>query len=94
MTPIISEPSLYPVSILEDRYDGTYSGGSWIAIAASDEFIGDMTRYRYVYDGAHDGDDGAANFWAESKNCKWIAVGNSPQEALDNLRRKIHEKNS
>lgn len=77
----------WPVAIIEDRYTGSYSRGSWIAIA---EFFiktpDNRTRLETVYDGAH-GDDGeAASFWKYPP--EYVSVGHTPEEALVNLRAK------
>lgn len=80
---------VYPVVILQDRYSGAYSGGAWIAIYDWDAPVGDglRTRLGVVYDGAH-GDDITAANWADSKP-DWVAVGNTPDEALRNLEAKV-----
>ncbi len=82
------EIELWPIAIVEDRYDGVYSGGSWLAIAKFDHSAGDglRTRLGLVMDGAHGDDMDAMSFGDDQP--EWYAVGNSPQQALDALRRK------
>ena len=70
---------LYPIAVIEDRYMGTYIGGSWIAIANCNE-----QRFEEVMEGAHGGDPDAAEFGRNKP--EWIAVGNSPDEAIRNLK--------
>ncbi len=82
----------YPVAILQDRYGGVYSGGEWIAIACADLNEGEKiegvqySRYGRVFYSAMGGDSTAFRFWNEYKGRDWIAMGSSPQEALDRLR--------
>jgi hypothetical protein len=77
--------SSYPVAIIEDRYGGCYSGGAWLAIAIADHL--ENGAYRVVgclEDGPHGDDTDAQMFWAGPPS--WIAVGNTPDEALANLK--------
>ena len=72
--------------MIEDRYSGTYSGGEWIAIACFYEAVGDgmRTRLGLVMDGAGGDDLKAAGFVLP----EWAAVGDTPDEAVRNLRAK------
>ena len=77
----------YPVAILEDRYGGVYSGGQWLAISnATDKHAeSKKTRLEYISsDGPSADDVTCANFWASAP--KWIAVGATPNNAVQNLR--------
>ena len=82
----------WPVAIIEDRYGGAYSAGKWIAIAQADTAVFDTpygedyeTRAEYLLsEGPHGGDPDAAEFWLAAPD--WIAVGDTPDEALANLR--------
>jgi len=68
--------SLYPVSIVQDRYQGCYSRGDWLAVANADE--------RPIFDSGPYGDDvEAAAFWSNPPD--WIRAGASPDEAVANL---------
>lgn len=77
-------PHLYPVAVLEDRYGGTYSGGAWIALA----LVKMPQPSALVLHGVVDerdawGDDiEAAEFWGLHRDYAWIAVGNTPDEAM------------
>jgi hypothetical protein len=74
----------YPIAIVEDRYTGVYSGGTWLAIFEARLPYKGQTRVDFVLtEGPHGDDSEAAEFWANPPD--WIAVGNSPQEALDHL---------
>lgn len=85
--------STFPIIIFQDRYTGAYSGGEWIAVAGATrvdwEGSEGVMRFDHVYDNAFDGDPDAANFWNDNQPV-WVAVGNTPQEALDNLNAKLN----
>ena len=83
----------YPIAIIEDRYQGTYSGGRWLAVAgigAPD--IGaavPMLLRLAAREGAPNpwGDDlMAVAFWNDPP--KWIASGDTPEDAIDALKKK------
>lgn len=70
----------WPIAIIEDRYGGTYSGGEWLAIAEADAVENGAYRVvRVLEGGPHSGDTEAMLFWTNPP--KWIAVGNTPNEA-------------
>jgi hypothetical protein len=76
-------PSSWPVAILADRYQGTYSGGEWLAVANADILIGDELRVAWLLsNGPGDDDLRASDFWFEAKAFDWIAVGDTPEAAL------------
>jgi hypothetical protein len=78
----------YPIAIVQDRYSGVYSGGAWLAVAQANLPHDGRSRIDFILGGSPHGDDSdAAEFWAAPPD--WIAVGNSPQRALDNLLRGI-----
>jgi hypothetical protein len=87
-------PQTYPVILIQDRYNGVYSGGAWLAIGAADENVDGVARVAWIMDGngpaASDLD--AALFWGEPAS--WIAVGDTPDEALANLIAKARAINS
>lgn len=81
---------LWPIAVIEDRYEGTYSKGDWLAIANADELAGfGVTRVGWIssYEGPNDDDTGARTFWANPPS--WIAVGDTPDEAVAALRKKL-----
>lgn len=64
----------YPLTIITDRYDGTYSGGGWLAFPLyCDEIPSAVDGY----------DEECAAFWAS--NSEPVGKGNSAQNAIDNL---------
>lgn len=65
----------YPVTIIVDRYGGTYSGGDWVALPC---------YYHQIPDDGPDGDDiSCMYFWKEYDG--FCGLGRTPQEAFDNL---------
>ncbi len=87
------KPSPYPVTIIQDRYRGVYSGGKWIALAGDDH--GDLDWFpvlRTAMDdwGPHGGNIAAKDFWSEEHAN--ISVGDTPDEAYANLLKKIGAK--
>lgn len=91
-----SRLDLYPIAIIEDRYTGVYSGGTWLAIAVSDniEATGESRVQWCLGEGPYGDDSEAADFGRRIPNINWIGVGNTPQEALDNLYAKNTAYNS
>jgi hypothetical protein len=72
----------YPIMIFEDRYMGAYSKGKWIAVAEADV----DGRTEELCDGAAGDDPDAMEFWHDPP--AWVAVGNTPNEALASLMQK------
>ena len=83
----LDKGNIYPVTIVMDRYTGTYSGGLWLALQCNADEIPDEI-------GGDDGDEN--NFWRAHDDMKLpIGKGNTPNEALDDLKqkaRKYYEK--
>lgn len=70
---------IYPLCIVEDRYDGVYSGGkytAWNRYSAPDEVWWD--------------DCGCADFFSSTDIT--YGVGNTPEEAVENLKIKLKEE--
>jgi hypothetical protein len=79
-----SDAHHFPIVILEDRYNGVYSKGRWIAISEGDRLENGAYRIiRCLEDGPHGDDTDAALFWGSPPS--WLAVGDTPDEALNNL---------
>lgn len=80
---------LYPIAIIEDRYQGVYSKGKWVAIPSSDDQQGDFEGHRssleYLYEYGFGNPAEAKDFWYTHGDELWIAVGDTPNEALKNL---------
>jgi hypothetical protein len=85
-------PALYPIRILQDKFDGEYSGGRWIA------YVDDRkSRDDDVWNGSQAGFDrgwttgdtdevATRRFWTEEVAGKWwIAVGDTPNDAVTAL---------
>ncbi|WP_156359352.1 hypothetical protein [Sphingomonas sp. Leaf242] len=58
--------ALYPVIVVQDRYQGVYSGGKWLAIAVADTVEFGLPRASWALEfGPNAGDVDAAMFgWA------------------------------
>lgn len=75
--------NLATIHIVEDRYGGVYSKAKWVAVANYDE------RNLNEYPDPFGDDEDAMEFWWSSRVLPdWIAAGDTPNEALDNLYRK------
>lgn len=71
----------YPVAVLQDRYNGSYSGRLWLAIAEADHMDNGCYRIvRCIEDGPSGDDISAQEFWHEPPG--WIAVGSTAEEAI------------
>ncbi|HVV94604.1 MAG TPA: hypothetical protein VHD15_14420 [Hyphomicrobiales bacterium] len=78
----------YPIAIIEDRYGGCYSGGRWLAIAGADYLENGAYRIvRCLEQGPHGDDSEAQDYWADPPS--WIAVGETPDEAVAKLRARL-----
>jgi hypothetical protein len=72
---------IYPLTIVSDRYSGTYSGGiytAWLCNACD------------LPDEITDSDESCAAYWAEHADDLNIGHGNTPNEALEDLYNRIH----
>jgi hypothetical protein len=81
----------YPIAIIQDRYAGVYSSGQWLAIACATDTFNDRSRVDVCLEsdeGPSGSDVEAGIFWLDPPS--WIAVGNTPEQALANLR-NAHE---
>ena len=92
----MAQDLVYPVTILRDRYMGTYSGAEWTAWNLE---FGQMPI------GAQSSDDMAAEFWSQYvcddvPNCTVVhktpvyivGKGHDPQAAFIDLKRKLGAK--
>ena len=69
---------LYPVTITQTRYGGTYEGGAWVAVADGET----------LPDAAFGDDITCATWWAHwggADDDVLFAVGDTPDAALKNL---------
>jgi hypothetical protein len=74
----------WPIVVLEDRYNGTYSGGKWVAFELRDESPELLVK---MYDGTNASDGPCRVFWDQMREegGKWWAVGATPDEAVATL---------
>lgn len=79
-----SVAATFPVVIVEDRYGGMYCNGRFIAIAQGDLDEAGVTRVAFVMTkGPSDVPAEAMAFWDQPP--RWIATGDTPDEAMTNL---------
>lgn len=72
----------YPLTIVNDRYGGAYSGGNFLAFPV----------HEYAVPAGHDSSDGMCmDFWAEV-DFTFIGIGDTPNAAFEDLRSKLKEK--
>lgn len=82
---------IYPCTIIMDRYNGTYSGGKWTAWNMHEQDIpyepseNDVSCAAF-WDSYENGSIEFKNEYGE-KVC--IGLGNTPQEALEDLARRM-----
>lgn len=77
-------PDLYPIIVVQDRYQGGYSGGAWSAIAQADRPLAGTTRIAWLMDeGPGGGDVSASDFWRDPPS--WIATGDTADRAIARL---------
>jgi len=69
---------LNPITIIEDRYNGTYTGFQWISFNLNDD---EVPQEVSGSDLVH------AEFW--TKNTIVVGMGNTPDEAVEELRTNI-----
>jgi hypothetical protein len=75
---------LYPVAVIQDRYQGTYSNGEWLAICRAGMDEDGISRISWLSTFGPGADDvEAADFWSSPPS--WIAVGATPNQAVANL---------
>lgn len=73
----LEKGEIYPVTIIKDRYSGTYSNAQWLALQADSSQVPDEI-------GSDDGDE--MNFWRAHKDSELpIGKGKTPDEALADL---------
>lgn len=73
---------LYPITIIMDRYCGTYSGGDFTAWLLDNDKIPEA---------AQDSDVECREFWYQTANNYLIGKGKTPQEAYDELINKVRK---
>ena len=76
---------LYPVTIISDRYNGTYSGASWLAFCLD---------YNEIPDAVCGSDIDCLNFWQNEGKDMIVGKGASVEEALNDLYRQVMKDES
>lgn len=76
---------LYPVTIIMDRYNGTYSGASWLAFNLD---------YNEIPDAVCGSDIDCLNFWQYEGKDMVVGKGASVEEAYEDLNKKVMEDES
>ena len=78
-------PSLWPVKVLQDGFDGKFSGGEWIAYSDDQEERDDT-----IWNETQCDTQKAAAFWRdEGRATDWVAVGDTPDHAVEALLAKV-----
>ena len=72
----MSEKYPYPLTIVYDRYNGTYSGGIFTAWNLDCEDVPEAIS---------DDDVSCADFWSSASDGYVVGKGSTPQEAIQNL---------
>jgi hypothetical protein len=77
-------PELYPIMVVEDRYQGVYSRGRWWAVARADAPLDGTTRITWLMENGPSGDDVTASvFWRYAP--LWIAADATADAAIAKL---------
>ena len=80
-------------ALIQDRYRGGYSGGLWIAIDDAKRMENGRYRIIEVLEEAQGDDGDAIAYWQALDDApthpEWLAVGNTPDAALEALRQKL-----
>lgn len=74
---------LYPITIIKDRYSGTYSGARWLAFNMYPENVAILD--------ANSDDISCHDFWLDDAKRYAIGKGSTPDEALADL--YLHSRN-
>lgn len=73
---------MYPVTIVEDRYNGVYSGGKWIA----------WHCYPWsIPQDIFEDDTSCGEYWGQKRKYPLHGVGDTIDDALENLRKEIEQ---
>lgn len=71
---------IYPLTVVLDRYNGTYSGGKWTAW---------NLRVDCVPIAIMSDDVACCEFWECYSNDYCVGIGNTPDEAIESLELKL-----
>lgn len=81
-TYMLMEEELYPVTIIMDRYSGTYSGAYWLAFNLD---------YNEIPEAVCGSDLDCLNFWQIEGKDMVVGKGACPEEAYEDLNKKVME---
>lgn len=85
---IVHAYSIYPVTIVQARYQGTYEGAPWLCMPTS----ADHLRGEF-WDGWNDSDIECMQFWNTASRLDYvIGYGRTPDGAYDDLIRRVKLK--
>ena len=78
---ILTDGSIWPLTVVADRYQGTYSGGKYVAM--------NVEPHEFPEE-PFDDDITASDFWDNIQKTKIsIGYGKTPKKAIKDLRRKL-----
>ena len=80
--PMLDVDSIYPLTVTMDRYTGSYSGGKWTAWNLEPSEIPVEV---------FEDDVSCGNFWFLNEGRIKVGMGETPNEAIEDLRRKIND---
>jgi len=84
MTSEVRMTGMWPIRIYQDRYGGSYSGGGWVAVHMDNKTM----EISDIENGILGGDVEVREFWITVADANWIAVGQTPNDALAALQAK------
>ncbi len=81
-------PSIYPVTVVQARYNGTYEGSAWLCFPVHPHVM--MAR---PWDGWDDSDIECMEFWRRAAEENWpVGHGGNPSLAYADLVARVCEK--
>src|SRR5882762_11693790 len=83
MTSEVRMTGMWPIRIYQDRYGGSYCGGGWVAVHMDNKTM----EISDIENGILGGDVEVREFWITVAHANWIAVGQTPNDALAAYRR-------
>lgn len=77
----MSDPFIWPITIVATRYGGVYEGGKFAA----------FNQYPYEIHIDAMGDDGDASYFWNSYDAEKVGRGNTPGSAMVDLQKRLEE---
>ncbi len=78
---VINQGKIYPITITQARYSGTYEGGAWVA----------FNNHAYDVPTQAFADDITCMTWWDSAASTNVGRGTTPQDAYQNLLERLGE---